>query len=241
MPVGAEVGHAVGPNRITNWGSRLCLDVGHYGNLYENGVRMQQWGCSGDSRQVWNFIVTANPHNRFGYKSAMPAAGSAWTSRTAGMPIGRQCSNGTAEQATSRQARHGTSIRPYRRESSPRSAAGASTSPADRSSRAPIGRPNHCTANNAAQVFRPRVATRWLRKSWMQDLAPRIDLGLAASRPGCGRCRLHQPVRSHSLHDEINQFRVRSWAYPIPRARLIGGCRLKRILITEKAAPAECP
>src|SRR5262245_28230826 len=60
MLVGAQLAHAVGPNRITNWGSRFCLDVGHYGNLYENGVRIQQWGCSGDSRQVWNFIVTTN-------------------------------------------------------------------------------------------------------------------------------------------------------------------------------------
>ena len=40
MLVGAQLAHAVGPNRITNWGSRLCLDVGHYGNLYENGVRI---------------------------------------------------------------------------------------------------------------------------------------------------------------------------------------------------------
>jgi hypothetical protein len=75
MLVGAQFAHAVGPNRITNWGSRLCLDVGHYGNLYENGVRIQQWGCSGDSRQVWNFIVTANPDNRLGYKISNAGSG----------------------------------------------------------------------------------------------------------------------------------------------------------------------
>ena len=87
-------------------------------------------------------------------KSATPPAGSAWTSRTAGMPIGRQCSNGTAEQATSRQAKRGTSIRPYRRELSPRSAASASTSPADRSSRAPICRPT-----TAQQTTPPRYSS----------------------------------------------------------------------------------
>ena len=75
MLVGAQLAHSVGPNRITNWGSRLCLDVGHYGNLHENGVRIQQWGCSGDSRQVWNFIVTANRENKLGYKISNAGSG----------------------------------------------------------------------------------------------------------------------------------------------------------------------
>jgi hypothetical protein len=76
MLVGAQLAHAVGPNRITNWGSRFCLDVGHYGNLYENGVRIQQWGCSGDSRQVWNFIVTSGRRDdRIGYKISNAESG----------------------------------------------------------------------------------------------------------------------------------------------------------------------
>jgi Ricin-type beta-trefoil lectin domain-like len=76
MLVDAQVAHAVGPNKITNWGSGLCLDVGHYGNLNDNGVRIQQWGCSGESRQVWNFIVTANPDTlKLGYKISNAGSG----------------------------------------------------------------------------------------------------------------------------------------------------------------------
>jgi hypothetical protein len=63
------------PGRIVNWGSGFCLDVGHYGNLYENGVRIQQWGCGTDSRQVWHLVVTANKDLKNGYMLVNGASG----------------------------------------------------------------------------------------------------------------------------------------------------------------------
>ena len=35
MPTAASANTTQG--KIVNWGSGFCLDVGHYGNLYENG------------------------------------------------------------------------------------------------------------------------------------------------------------------------------------------------------------
>ena len=72
MPTAAS---AATPGTIVNWGSGFCADVGHYGNLYENGVRIQQWACGTDSRQVWQLVVTANPNNKLGYKVVNGASG----------------------------------------------------------------------------------------------------------------------------------------------------------------------
>jgi len=65
------------PGTIVNWGSGFCLDVGHYGNLYQNGVRIQQWACGTESRQVWHLVATQNPDklNKLGYKLVNGASG----------------------------------------------------------------------------------------------------------------------------------------------------------------------
>ena len=60
MPTAASAN--TNPGTIVNWGSGFCLDVGHYGNLYENGVRIQQWACGTDSRQVWHLERYLKPH-----------------------------------------------------------------------------------------------------------------------------------------------------------------------------------
>jgi len=73
MPTAASASTA--PGTIANWGSGFCLDVGHYGNLYENGVRIQQWACGTDSRQVWHLVVTANKDLRNGYRLVNGASG----------------------------------------------------------------------------------------------------------------------------------------------------------------------
>jgi hypothetical protein len=74
MPTAASASTASGT--IANWGSGLCLDVGHYGNLYENGVRIQQWGCGTDSRQVWHLNLAVNPNNlKLGYEIVNGASG----------------------------------------------------------------------------------------------------------------------------------------------------------------------
>ena len=163
MLVGAQLAHAVGPNKITNWGSRFCLDVGHYGNLYENGVRIQQWGCSGGSRQVWNFTVTSSRHNGIGYKISNAESREVLRRR------GRQERRSDASAAMGLQNRR-VRGKPNLARRSVRTdanrlrdrARGASTSPADRSSRAPICRPT-----TAQQTTPPRYSslsrTRWLR------------------------------------------------------------------------------
>ena len=74
MPTAASANTTQG--KIVNWGSGFCADVGHYGNLYENGVRIQQWACGTDSRQVWQLVVTVNPNNyKLGYKVVNGASG----------------------------------------------------------------------------------------------------------------------------------------------------------------------
>ena len=73
MPSAASANTTQG--KIVNWGSGLCLDVGHYGNLYENGVRIQQWGCGTDSRQVWQLAVTTNKDLRNGFRLVNGASG----------------------------------------------------------------------------------------------------------------------------------------------------------------------
>jgi len=74
MPSAASANTTQG--KIVNWGSGFCLDVGHYGNLYDNGVRIQQWACGTDSRQVWQLVVTSNPSTfKLGYKVVNSASG----------------------------------------------------------------------------------------------------------------------------------------------------------------------
>jgi len=73
MPSAASANTTQG--KIVNWGSGFCADVGHYGNLYENGVRIQQWGCGTDSRQVWQLVVTTNKDLRNGFRLVNGASG----------------------------------------------------------------------------------------------------------------------------------------------------------------------